>query len=152
MKEIEIKSRRSEDGQELYLINEVSRMVNLSQKRIREYEKEGFIKPRREKSTNNRLYSSFDISQIKQINRLIHEHSFTLACLRKMMVMGKCWDIFGCPRKDECPAVKLPWLPCYEVHKAEGNPLNEGRCAKCAIYLNRNVRNDKILNQPPFND
>jgi hypothetical protein len=43
------------DGGELCLINEVSRLVNLSQKRIREYEKEGFIKPLREKNTNNRL-------------------------------------------------------------------------------------------------
>jgi hypothetical protein len=141
--------RRSQDGKELYLINEVSRMVNLSQKRIREYEKEGFIKPLREKNTKNRLYSSFDISQIRQVNRLIHEHGFTLACIRKMMIMGKCWDIFACPRKDECPAFKLPWLPCYEVHKAETN-LNKSRCSMCAIYLNRNVRNDNILNQSPF--
>ena len=151
MKERKIKLRRSENGKELFLINEVSRLVNLSQKRIREYEKEGFIKPLREKNTENRLYSSFDISQIRQINLLIHEHGFTLACLRKMMVMGKCWDIFSCPRKNECPAFKLPWLPCYEVRKDEGN-LKEGRCSICAIYLIRNVRNEKILNQSPFDD
>ncbi len=35
--------RTGEDGEKLYLINEVSRMVNLSQKRIREYEKEVFF-------------------------------------------------------------------------------------------------------------
>ena len=39
----------------LFLLNEVSRLVNLSQKRIREYEKEGLVKPLRENSTNNRL-------------------------------------------------------------------------------------------------
>ena len=61
------------DGGELFLINEVSRLVNLSQKRIREYEKEGFIKPLREKNTNNRLYSSFDVAQINQINHLMQE-------------------------------------------------------------------------------
>ena len=151
MKPSELRLRRSEDGEDLYLINEVARMVNLSQKRIREYEKEGFIKPLREKYTKNRLFSSFDISQIKQINQLIHKHSLTLACLRKMMVMGKCWDIFACPRKDDCSAFKLPRRPCYEVHKAEGN-LNECRCSICAIYLNRNARNKKIFNQFPFDD
>jgi hypothetical protein len=71
--------------------------VNLSQKRIREYEKEGFIKPLREKNTNNRLYSTFDVSQINQINRLIHERGFTLACLRNLMVLAPCWNIFDCP-------------------------------------------------------
>jgi MerR family transcriptional regulator, repressor of the yfmOP operon len=151
MKEREITSRRSEDGEELYLINAVSRMVNLSQKRIREYEKEGFIKPRREKSTNNRLYSSFDISQIRQINRLIHEHGFTLACLRKMMVLCKCWDIFSCPHKHGCPAFDSPLRPCYEMRNEAGG-LNEERCSGCPIHLNKNVSPGKILNQPAFDD
>jgi hypothetical protein len=144
----QIKLRRGAGGEDLYLINEVSRIVNLSQKRIREYEKEGFIKPLREKNTNNRLYSSFDISQIGQINRLIHEHGFTLACLRKVMVMGKCWDIFACPTKEECPAFQLPWHPCYEVRKKEGN-FDKGRCSRCPVYLNRSVKKEKILEKTP---
>ena len=40
-----------------YLINEVARRVNLSQKRIREYESEGFIRPKRDAKTNNRRYT-----------------------------------------------------------------------------------------------
>lgn len=38
----------------MYLIKKVSQDVNLSQKRTREYEKEGFIKPEREPKTNIR--------------------------------------------------------------------------------------------------
>ena len=60
----------------MYLINEVSRKVELSQKRIREYEKEGFILPEREANTNNRLYSDFEVSQIRRINFLIHGRGF----------------------------------------------------------------------------
>ena len=75
---------------DLFLINEVSRLVDLSQKRIREYEKEGFIKPLREKNTNNRLYSNFEVTQINQINSLIHDRGFTLACLRNLMVLAPC--------------------------------------------------------------
>lgn len=134
------------DSADLFLINEVSRLVNLSQKRIREYEKEGFIKPLREKNTNNRLYSPFDVSQINQINRLIHDRGFTLACLRNLMVLAPCWNIFGCPKKEACPAFQLPWRPCYEVREYRGT-LCDGPCTRCAIYLNRTLKREKILEQ-----
>ena len=117
------KNKQAAGASDLFLINEVSRHVNLSQKRIREYEKEGFIKPLREKNTNNRLYSSFDVAQINQINRLIHERGFTLACLRNLMVLAPCWNIFDCQEKDDCPAYKLPWRPCYEVREYQRHPL-----------------------------
>ena len=140
--------RSGESGGDLYLINEVSRVVNLSQKRIREYEKEGFIKPLREKNTNNRLYSNFDVSQINQINSLIHDRGFTLACLRNLMVLAPCWNIFDCPKKEECPAFQLPWRPCYEVREYRDTLCN-GPCARCAIYLNRNVKKEKVLEKFP---
>jgi len=142
--------RRARKGRgekdDLYLINEVSFMVNLSQKRIREYEKEGFIKPIREKSTNNRLYSEFEITQIRQINDLIHKRGFTLTCLRNFMVQVPCWNIFDCPQREQCPAFSVPWKPCYEAHQNPGN--SNGRCLRCAIYLNRAFKKEKILNKP----
>jgi hypothetical protein len=140
--------RAGESGGDLFLINEVSRMVNLSQKRIREYEKEGFIKPLREKNTNNRLYSSSDISQINQVNGLIHDRGFTLACLRNLMVLAPCWNIFDCSKKEECPAFQVPWRPCYEVREQRGT-LCEGPCDRCPVYLNRNVKREKILEKNP---
>src|SRR3990172_6159476 len=94
----------SENKKDLYLINEVSNKVKLSQKRIREYEKEGLVKPVRAPQTNNRLYSSFDLLQIKRIKQLIHEAGFTLSCLKNLLALTPCWKIFGCPSKEECPA------------------------------------------------
>jgi DNA-binding transcriptional MerR regulator len=128
----------------VYLINEVSRRVNLSQKRIREYEREGFIKPMRERRTNNRLYTDFDIAQIRRINQLIHDEGFTLACLRKLLVHAPCWNIFDCQNRTECPAYKKQHAACYEIRKSEKIPSSSS-CEQCAIYLNRNVRKDKIL-------
>lgn len=133
---------------DLFLINDVSRLVNLSQKRIREYEKEGFIKPIREKNTNNRLYSAFDVTQIQQINSLIHERGFTLACLRNLMVLAPCWNIFDCQEKEKCPAYQHPWEPCYEV-RASQETLCNGACDRCAIYLNRDVKKEKVLEPFP---
>jgi hypothetical protein len=38
------------------------------------------------------------------------------------------------------------WRPCYEVREYRGT-LCEGPCSRCAIYLNRNVKREKILEQ-----
>jgi MerR family transcriptional regulator, repressor of the yfmOP operon len=138
--------RTGEAGKELYLINEVSRMVNLSQKRIREYEKGGFFKPLREKNTNNRLYSPFDIAQIEQITKLIHERGFTLTCLKNLLVHAPCWNIFDCKAREACPAFQLPWRPCYEVRKETPGKRS---CSQCPIFLNRDFRKERILEKFP---
>ncbi len=132
----------------LYLINDVSRLVNLSQKRIREYEKEGFVKPIRENSTNNRLYSEFEISQIQRINALIHDRGFTLACLKNLLVLAPCWNIFDCQVKEQCSAYLLPWRPCYEVREYRETSCN-GPCERCAVFLNRDIQKEKILEPFP---
>ncbi len=145
------RSKTDETGGNLYLINEVSRLVNLSQKRIREYEKEGFFKPTREKKTNNRLYSQADIDLIVQITKLIHERGFTLACLKNFMVHAPCWNIFGCKEKEECPAFQLPWRPCYEVRGEHATP-DKPACVQCPIFLNREIRKEKVLQQCPSDE
>jgi hypothetical protein len=128
----------------MFLINDVSRKVNLSQKRIREYEKEGFIKPDRDPNTNNRLYSEFEIQQIKRINFLIHERGLTLACLRVLMVMAPCWNIFGCAKASECSVYHYPHEFCWKVRETE--PVKcPGPCEKCAIYINRDFRSEPIF-------
>ena len=128
----------------MHMINEVSRQVNLSQKRIREYEKEGFINPEREPRTNNRLYSDFEIQQIKRINYLIHERGFTLACLRNLLVLAPCWNVFDCRDKEECPAYSHPHEDCWEVRIVHSAKC-PGPCDKCAIYINRGHERAPVL-------
>jgi len=128
----------------MYLINEVSRRVNLSQKRIREYEKEGFIRPLREPNTNNRLYSDFEVAQIKRINFLIHERGFTLACLRNLMVLAPCCNIFACPEKASCAAYQDPHGRCWKIRQRR-ETLCPGPCERCAGYLNRDFDAGRVL-------
>ena len=128
----------------MYLINEVSRKVELSQKRIREYEKEGFIRPERETNTNNRLYSDFEVSQIRRINFLIHERGFTLACLRNLMVLAPCWNIFDCAQKRSCAAYAEPHRCCWEI-RGQTDTLCLGPCERCAVYLNRDYPAGRVL-------
>ncbi|MEW5911351.1 MAG: helix-turn-helix domain-containing protein [Thermodesulfobacteriota bacterium] len=135
----------------MYLINEVSRKVDLSQKRIREYEKEGFIKPLREPKTNNRLYSDFDIAQIRRITHLIHERGFTLACLRNLLALAPCWNVFDCRQRRRCAAYQRPHDACWQIRQ-EKETLCPGPCEHCALYLNREQPRRGVLepvgNQP----
>lgn len=133
---------------EFCLINDVSREVGLSQKRIREYEKEGLIKPAREPRTNNRRYKQSDIDQIQRINELIHNHGFTLASLKYILRNAACWTIFGCSEKEDCPCYRRMDIPCYEVVGSTESDTPSKTCARCPIYLNRNGNQGALLNKP----
>jgi len=131
-----------------YLINDVSRRVGLSQKRIRDYEKGGLIKPEREPRTNNRRYSESDINQILRVKELIHDHGFTVTCLRYFLASAPCWVIFGCAEKETCPAGKDPHRPCYEVFKNVDSDNALKDCKHCPIYLNRDMQKMTLLERP----
>lgn len=128
----------------MYLINQVAAEVGLSQKRVREYEKEGFIRPARQERTNNRLYSDFDVAQIKRINYLLHERGFTVACLKELLRLAPCWRIFDCLDPTKCPAYHQPHKPCYEVRQEQDTPC-PGPCGACAVFLNREHPADRVL-------
>lgn len=118
--------------------------MGLSQKRIREYEQEGFIKPQRQASTNNRLYSDFEVSQIKRISYLIHQRGFTLACLRNLLVLAPCWNIFDCPQPQDCAAWHNPHRSCWDI-RGEQETLCLGPCERCAVFLNRRTKKRRIF-------
>ncbi len=127
-----------------YPIGVVSKRVNLSQKTIRDYEKMGLIKPLREPRTNNRIYSDFEIEQIQQLTHLIHKEGFTLSCLQRILQLAPCWNIFDCKVKERCPAYKDSPKPCYEVRKKR-DTLCSGPCDRCAVYINRSSKKEKVL-------
>lgn len=128
-----------------YLINEVSQRVALSQKRIREYEKGGLIKPKREPRTNNRRYTEADINQVLRIKELIHEHGFTVACLRYFLASAPCWVIFNCAEKETCATYKEIRTPCYDVAQKAAGHRGLKDCKHCPVYLNRNEKKMPLL-------
>lgn len=138
---------RSEVNARTYLINEVSQRVGLSQKRIREYEKHGFIRPSRDPRTNNRLFSDADIQMILRVKNLLHDHGFTLACLRYFLVSAPCWIIFDCPGRQVCPAYNQPHTPCYEMFMSPPAMLDK-KCSDCPVYVNRNIERFALFERP----
>ena len=130
-----------------YAIGDVSKRVDLSQKTIRDYEKMGFIKPRRNPRTNNRIYSDFEIEQIRQISHLIHNEGFTVPCIQRLLQLAPCWSIFDCEIKEKCPAYENAPMPCYKTRK-ERETLCSGACEQCAVYINRSSKKEKVLEGP----
>jgi hypothetical protein len=129
------------------LIGEVSQKVRLSQKTIREYERIGLIKPKREPRTNNRIYSDFEIAQIQHITHLIHTEGFTLPCIRRILQLAPCWNIFACEVKENCPAYQRAPDPCHETRR-NWETLCSGACDECVVFINRSAKISKILKGP----
>lgn len=134
-------------NKEKYTINDVSRLTGLSQKRIRDYEKQGFVKPRREKRTNNRIYVDSDVRKIYRIKQLIHEHGFTLSCLKYFLASSPCWIIFNCTERDGCPANNSFDKPCYEIMQ-DANSSHSVKCQTCTIFLNRKTESFPLFDKP----
>ena len=127
-----------------YSIGTVSRMVNLSQKTLRDYEEMGLIKPKRAPFTNNRIYSDFEVAQIKRISYLIHNRGLTLPSIRCLLKLAPCWNVFDCKVKDGCPAYASPHIPCYEIRE-ETETLCDTTCEQCGVFLNRRSRKQNVL-------
>ena len=72
----------------VYLISEVSQILNIHPQTLRQYEREGFVKPSR---TNGkiRLYSQEDIDFIKNILYLTRELGVNLAGVNKILELEK---------------------------------------------------------------
>ena len=127
-----------------YYISDISKMVTLSQKTIRYYEKMGLIKPEREPRTNNRIYSDFEIEQIQHISNLIHKKGFTLPCIQRILQLAPCWNIFECEVKERCPAYQYATIPCYVIRKEKGTLCSDS-CERCAVYINHYWKKEKML-------
>jgi MerR family transcriptional regulator/heat shock protein HspR len=116
-------------------ITEVGREVGLSDRRIREYERMGLIRPRREPRTRDRLYGPKEVAQLRLIKGLIREHRLTLENIRLLLAYAPCWELTDCDARDRCPVLKNPTTPCYRqpVHVCG----QSGECAQCPIYQSK---------------
>ena len=124
-------------------IGQVAHRVGLSIKRIREYEKEGLVKPERGITSKQRMYSPFEIKRIMQIKKLIHQRGLTLSGIKMLLNLAPCWTVFNCGNVDICPAYQNPHIRCFELKEKTGEEtLCSGDCEICPVYM---TRTDKII-------
>ena len=130
----------------LVRIGKVSRMLNISVRRILQYEEEGLIIPTQKTTGGHRLYSEYDVHHIKNIMHLIHDRGLTLAGIKYILKMSPCWEIFPCPEKDNCKAFKKPYSTCWKVRQEKkGECSCMGDCARCPVYLVRNYETKPLF-------
>lgn len=131
-------------------IGKVAMQVGLSIKRIREYEKEGFLRPHRCESSNQRLYGEFEIQQILQIKKLIHERGMTVEGIRYLLNLAPCWLLFGCKNAERCQAFNQPHERCWQVAKAlDLEPGCPGDCNICPVFLSRGAEIRPLFEKTP---
>lgn len=116
-------------------IGEVSQRLGLSQRRIIEYEKAGLISPKREPLTRDRLFSPFEIAQLRRIQQLMHKQGFTIRSLIHLASSAPCWKLFSCQKADECPAFTTPGKECFEILQEKAIDFCGRECTSCVKYI-----------------
>lgn len=136
-----------------YKIGQVARELQLSEKRIREYEDEGLIKPRRRESSAQRMYDRFDIARLEQIRALIHERGLTLTGIKSLIAMAPCWKVIECVEYERCAAYRNPQSKCWEMADEDKTDIEcIGNCDHCPVYLLRDYRPEPLFERPRSRD
>jgi len=133
-----------------YRIGQVARQVGLTEKRIREYEDEGLINPKRRESSIQRQYDDFDIRRIQQIKALIHERGLTLAGIKALLAVAPCWEIIECDNRNHCPAYVDPRKKCWTIREELRADIQcMGYCNRCPKYLVRDITVSPLFDKTP---
>jgi len=124
-------------------ISEVGREVGLSDRRIREYERAGLVRPRREPRTRDRLYGPKEVAQLRLIKELVRRHGLTLENIRLLLAYAPCWELTDCPARDRCPVLRNPDIPCYLQPVRECGQNDD--CLHCPIYQSKDRPRSAIV-------
>jgi MerR family transcriptional regulator/heat shock protein HspR len=110
-------------------------MLGMSARMLREYEKDGLIKPYRDQSNGYRLFSNEDLQWIRCIRDLIHQAGLNIKGIRRLLMVMPCWEIKDCSQKnrERCRAVVDRTLPCWAI--AGKHCKDAGKCRTCKVYL-----------------
>ncbi len=133
-------------------IGQVARELRISERRIREYERAGLLRVRREPKTNDRLFDDCDVEQIRTIMALIRQRGFSIEALTELIRYAPCWELTDCPLREACPATHNPLVPCYE-QRAAGAPMPcEADCERCLIYRSKDLPRRRVAVRPTPRD
>ena len=129
-------------------IGTVARELQLSERRIREWEHAGLLRPRREPKTGDRLFDDRDIAQAHIIKSLIHEKGFTIRAAQQLLRYAPCWELTNCELKASCPAYLDPRTPCYE-HRANATLMPcRSDCARCPVFHSKDAERPRVVLPP----
>lgn len=118
----------------VYTLGIAAQLSGIPAHSIRQYIDRGLLVPYKRDSKRH-LFSSQDISRLKQINTLIHEHGLNFAGIRALMAMVPCWALRPCSESDrqQCNAYTATSYPCWEASE-KGRVCRNQNCRECEVY------------------
>ena len=115
----------------LYSISVVAGLCLTPIRMLREYEKQGMIKPK--KVNKRRLFTVNEVGFIKDIRYYLTEKRMTIQGLKEFYLRASCCEIKRCNRR-KCPAYGRLDKQCWEVvayHK-----VCDGKaCPSCPLFI-----------------
>lgn len=130
----EVPDTVQEDHRPVYTLGIASELSGIPAHSIRQYIDRGLLLPYKLNSKRH-LFSPNDISRLKQIHLLIHEHGLNFAGIRALMAMVPCWAIRPCSESDrqQCHAYTATSYPCWEASE-KGRICRNQNCRECDVY------------------
>ena len=136
-KPIEAHTKGNKENRPLYTIGIVAELIGVSEQTLRNYEKQGLIKPARR--NKNRFYSDNDIKWINCLRDLLYNKKISLVGIKKLLNYAPCWELTDCPEeiKEICSAHINRTKPCWELNTMKCKNKKGNLCGDCIVYLSK---------------
>jgi len=129
-------------------IGAIARELKLSERRIREWEHAGLLRPRRQSKTGDRLFDDRDVAQAHIVKALIHEQGFTIRAAQQLIRYAPCWELTACEHRESCPVYLEPPTPCYERRASGALIPCPGECARCPVAGSKDAPRSRVVIPP----
>mgnify|MGYP001602976397 CR=1 FL=1 len=123
----------------IYAISVVSKLSATPVRMLREYEKDGLIKPK--KVNRRRLFTMNEVGFIKDLRYYFTEKKMTINGLKEFYLRSACWEIKQCNRR-QCPAYGKLYKQCWEM-VAQHKICDGNACPSCPIFIIKTSASDE---------
>lgn len=114
-----------------FTIAVVAQLTRTPIRMLREYEKQGLIKPK--KINGRRMYTGCEVGFIRDIRYYLTERRMTISGLKEFYLRSSCWEIKRC-RRPKCPAYGDINKQCWQVVKYHKQCSPE-ICPFCPLFI-----------------
>lgn len=131
----------------VFTIRVASQLSGVTASTIREYERQGLLKPYRIPNSNHRLFSRLEVMWIRNIWRLLHQEGLNVKGIRRLMCLDPCWKVLRClPQARETCTVAANGMPCWTQREHRGccQPA-EVACQSCTVYIRSQRRPELVV-------
>jgi len=132
-------SNNNKENTICYSIGIVVEQLGIDPVTLRDYEREGLVKPSRR--GGKRYYSENDLKWLRCLRKMMIEDGLQLSAIKKLLTIDPCWEINHCPReiRENCPAMLDFPVPCWELMLKTNKPSGR-KCEECEVYRRKKER------------